>query len=176
METYRDTEKGFTFFELCIVLCIIAIIMALLAASFSGLVSRSKETKAMNDCKRVGDAMEAWDLAHGGDGSETVTMPPPEGQITLSNFSPISTSQLQSLLVPNYISSVPVNDGWGHPYLYFLKNNNPASPDAVMCISLGRDGGTNTSPLSTYTFDTFPSSDFDQDIVWSDGHFVRNQV
>jgi prepilin-type N-terminal cleavage/methylation domain-containing protein len=177
MEAHRSQrEAGFTLIELLVVCIIILLLLALLPSAFTAILSGYRTVKATNDCRRVGDAMMHWDLANGGAPVSTVTTPPPQGQITVSNFSPISTPLLTSLLVPNFISSVPVNDGWGHPYLYYLKNNLPTSPDTLMCISLGRDGGTNTSPLPTYTFDSFPTSDFDQDIVWADGSFVRYSI
>jgi prepilin-type N-terminal cleavage/methylation domain-containing protein len=172
METQRNAEQGYTYWELMIVIAIIAILTALLLPNFSQLIGRSKELKTMNDCKRVGEAMAHWDLDNKGVPSSTFTGTPPA--ITVSNFSPISTSALSTLLVPNYIYNVPILDEWKNPYLYYLKDFSPTSPNTLMCISLGRDGATQSTPLPSYTINTFPTSDFDQDIVWADGSFIRN--
>jgi len=37
----------------------------------------------------------------------------------------------------------------------------------------GRDGSATAQPQSTYEFGAFPGTDFNQDLVWADGFWVR---
>ncbi|MFP5288928.1 MAG: hypothetical protein ACLGI9_24540, partial [Thermoanaerobaculia bacterium] len=61
-------------------------------------------------------------------------------------------------------------DGWGHPYEYYLNVENPLAPQVMGIRSPGRDG--EFSAVS-YTVGPFDPYDFDEDIVWADGFFVR---
>lgn len=163
-------QQGFTLFELLVVLCIVMCLFALLAPNVGLVLGKKKVTKAMNDCRRVGDAMASWIVLHGGAPQSTVTGLPATPTIDTVNFTPITHADLQALLVPAYLPYVPQFDGWGHPYDYFLDQANPSSPDAVLCRSSGRDG---ISSASSYLIGTFDVTLFNEDIVWADGNFVR---
>ncbi len=68
------------------------------------------------------------------------------------------------------MQEVPEKDGWGHAYQYYLNIKNPVAPQVMSIRSAGRDGQFSGTE---YTVNGFNSDDFDQDIVWSDGYFVR---
>ena len=61
-------------------------------------------------------------------------------------------------------------DGWGHPLEYYLNTENPTAPQVMGIRSPGRDG---TFSGGRYTVGAFDPGDFDEDIVWADGTFVR---
>lgn len=156
-------EQGFTLIELVATLIIIAGLLALLVPNVSLVLGKKQAVKAMNDCRRVGDAMACWILLNGGS-------PASSSPTNVGNYSPVTRATLESLLVPKYLASVPERDGYGNLYEYFLDTANPTGLDAVLCRSSGRDG---VFAGPTYFTSTFPVSDFDQDIVWADGNFVR---
>ena len=76
-----------------------------------------------------------------------------------------------------YLQELPQDDGWGEP-LEYMGAFSPGGPydtllqnSRVVAIrSLGRDG---TEEGTQYTPGFFIGTDYDQDIVWSDGYFVR---
>ena len=82
----------------------------------------------------------------------------------------IDLSSLQALLTPQYIETIPVLDGWKKDYQYFLDPNNPLNQQVMLIGSGGRDRSTVSG---TYTVAGFDPTDYDQDIVWADGFFVR---
>ena len=82
----------------------------------------------------------------------------------------ISREDLAVILVPKYIAAIPEEDGWGHPYEFRL-NTKDANAIVVMAVrSAGKDGQLSGSH---YSVGGFEPSEFDQDIPWMDGYFVR---
>jgi hypothetical protein len=65
---------------------------------------------------------------------------------------------------------VPPADGWKTPYEYYLNTGNPLAAQVMAIRSLGRN---KTEEGSTYTVTSFDPTDYDRDIVWADGFFVR---
>lgn len=93
----------------------------------------------------------------------------------VENIPLISLDELKKLLHPSdtffYIIEIPEKDAWGNPYEYRLKQGNAVLDPQVMVIrSPGRDGKYESSIYQTAPF---PSDNFDADIVWADGFFVR---
>ncbi len=57
------------------------------------------------------------------------------------------------------------------PYNYYLNYTNPLGGVGVMgIISYGRD---NTADTTSYTVTGFDPTDYNRDLVWADGYFVR---
>jgi hypothetical protein len=82
----------------------------------------------------------------------------------------ISREDLTALLVPKYIAAIPAEDGWGHPYEFRLNTTDPNAIEVMGVRSGGLDGQLSDG---NYTVDGFKATDFDQDISWLDGFFVR---
>lgn len=87
---------------------------------------------------------------------------------TRSSYFKISHTTLSGLLVPVYIDAVPERDSWDHPLQFAIQ----ASPgDPVFSIrSAGRDGRFDTDD---YEVGGFHFDEFDHDVVWCDGYFMR---
>ena len=82
----------------------------------------------------------------------------------------ISRQDLAAVLVPRYIAAIPEADGWGNPYEFRL-NTKDANAIVVMAVrSAGKDGQFSGS---RYSVSSFEPSEYDQDIPWMDGYFVR---
>ena len=78
--------------------------------------------------------------------------------------------ELAKILVPMYMQEVPETDGWGHPYEYYLNVKDPMAAQVMGIRSPGRDGRYSTDH---YTVGSFEPTDYDEDVVWNDGFFVR---
>ena len=70
-----------------------------------------------------------------------------------------------------YIQEIPTNDSWGTPYDYVWAGTIRYS-EVIGIRSLGRDQETDGNG-DTYTMGPFDSNDYNRDIVWADGFFIR---
>ena len=82
----------------------------------------------------------------------------------------ISPEALEKVLVPKYIAAIPKQDPWGNAYEFHLNTNNPNAVRAMGLRSAGRDG---RFAGSVYEVGPFGGADYDQDVAWMDGYFVR---
>ncbi len=129
----------------------------------SSELNAQKQTVA--DLRNVGTAMFSWltdEMSAGAAGQDQ--------QVAIADFPAISRQDLTELLVPEYTQEVPEKDGWGHPYEYYLDVKDLVGQKVIAIRSPGRDGKFSSSP---YAIGHFEPSDYDQDIVWADGFFVR---
>ena len=164
LKRLRNRQKGFTLIELLIVVAIIGIIAALLIPNFLDALQKAKQKRTVADIRNIGTAMFSWLTDQVGASAAGAT-------VTMSNYgTAISTANLASALVSQYIQDVPNADGWKKPYTFYLKTANPLAQQVMAIQSGGRDGG---APAASYTVAAFDPTDYDQDIVWADGFFVR---
>jgi prepilin-type N-terminal cleavage/methylation domain-containing protein len=163
----RNRQKGFTLIELLIVVAIIGIIAALLIPNFLDALQKAKQKRTVADERNAGTAMFSWLTDQLGAAAAGQT-----GTVTPGSYGGSKTAgAIATLLVPQYLQSVPEKDGWKHDYVYYLKTGTSVLEQQVMLIfSSGRD--TNAI-ASSYTVTAFDPTDYDQDIVWADGFFVR---
>jgi type II secretion system protein G len=164
----RNRERGFTLIELLIVVAIIGIIAALLIPNFLDALQKAKQKRTVADMRNAGTAMFSWltdqvGAAAAGAASTTVD---------LTSYGTATTGdQLTTVLVPQYLQSVPVVDGWKTNYDYYLKTATPLDPQVMAIHSYGRDKKKQlTTGINVTSFDP---TDYDQDILWADGFFVR---
>ncbi len=161
----RNRQKGFTLIELLIVVAIIGIIAALLIPNFLDALQKAKQKRTVADMRNTGTAMFSWltdqvgAAAAGGSGT-----------VTMASYAGTTETVLDTLLVPQYMQDVPPLDGWKHGYGYYLNIANPLAQQVMAVWSGGRNGGT---AAATYTVTSFEPTDYDQDILWADGFFVR---
>ncbi|HEY8019778.1 MAG TPA: prepilin-type N-terminal cleavage/methylation domain-containing protein [Thermoanaerobaculia bacterium] len=163
----RNREKGFTLIELLIVVAIIGIIAALLIPNFLDALQKAKQKRTVADMRNAGTALFSWltdqvGAAAAGQATTTVDLGVYKGKTDGSN--------LVTLLVPQYLQSVPELDGWKHPFEYYVDAGNPLAKQVMAIRSYGRDNSPAGNP---YTVTSFDPTDYDQDIVWADGFFVR---
>ncbi len=133
------------------------------------------QKRTIVDIRNVGTAMWNWYKA------EVAPRRSPEShkkaeqesqtkEVDFERVPVISREDLAAVLVPRYIAAIPAEDGWGHPYEFRL-NTKDSNAIVVMALrSAGKDGQLSGSH---YSVDGFEPSEFDQDISWMDGYFVR---
>jgi uncharacterized protein len=129
------------------------------------------QKRTLGDVRNVGTAMFSWltdQVGASAAGQLQVETPTPGAD--LKNYPPISFEELEKILVPIYLAELPKTDGWGHPYEYYLNAADLMAQHVMMIRSPGRDGRFSEG---LYSVSAFAPGDFDQDIVWSDGYFVR---
>ena len=162
----RNRQKGFTLIELLIVVAIIGIIAALLIPNFLDALQKAKQKRTVADMRNTGTAMFSWltDQAGAAAAGAAAT------DVDLANYVTIDVSTLNDTLVPQYLQAVPEKDGWKRDYTYWLKTGTSVLDRTVMAI---RSGGRDTVVGTNYTVAPFDPTDYDQDIVWADGFFVR---
>jgi prepilin-type N-terminal cleavage/methylation domain-containing protein len=164
---FRTRQKGFTLIELLIVIAIIGIIASMLVPNLLDAMHKAKQKRTMASIKVVGGAMFSWltdESAAAAAGQEATT-------IDLGDYGgTIAPDELLKVLGPTYLQLVPDLDGWKNPMRYYLKLDDPSARQVMAIASSGRGGQFEAGPYVAAGFDP---TDYEQDIVWADGFFVR---
>jgi hypothetical protein len=90
--------------------------------------------------------------------------------VDMDNFENVSHEQLDAIMVPVYLSTIPKSDGWGSDLDYYLKIVNFNEENALAIRSPGKGGFWDGD---AYTMAPFVSTNYKMDIVWADGMFIR---
>jgi prepilin-type N-terminal cleavage/methylation domain-containing protein len=162
---YRCKQKGFTLIELLLVIAIIGLIAAMLVPNLLDAMQKAKQKRTMADQRLVGTAMMAWLTDQEGAGAAGQA-----NQFSIGFYSVVGIDSLRATLIPQYIQAIPENDGWVNPVDYRMNLADPSAAQVMAIRSLGRDG---TAEGTQYTTGAFQPTDYDRDIVWADGFFVR---
>lgn len=131
-------------------------------------VDQASQKRTVADIRNTGTAMFSWLTDQVGAAAAGQSQLPKI--VDLADYREISQADLQTLLVPNYMQEVPEVDGWGNSYEYYLDKDNPLAEKVMGIRSPGRDG---VFAATSYEVGAFDPADFDQDVVWNDGFFVR---
>ena len=164
----RNRQKGFTLIELLIVVAIIGIIAALLIPNFLDALQKAKQKRTVADMRNSGTAMFSWLTDQVGAAAAGATAT--EVDLSTTYGTALTASDITALLVPQYLQSVPDKDGWKNTYSYWMNTANVLAQTVLAVRSNGRDG---SKIADKYTVAGFEPTDYDQDIVWADGFFVR---
>lgn len=160
----RSRRGGFTLIELLIVVAIIGLLAAIVIPNMLSAMQKAKQKRTMADERLVGTSFMAWLTDKGGGAAA--------GQTPLFSVGiyPLATlEEVANQLVPQYIQTVPRNDGWGTPFEYRFTTD----VDAVGVMAIRSFGSDGAAEGATYTAGSFRPTEFAHDIIWADGYFVR---
>ena len=128
------------------------------------------QKRTVADIRNTGTAMFSWLTDQVGAAAAGQSQTDSFNEVDLDRYSVLSPEELREILVPMYMQQIPERDGWGNPYEYYLNVENPLAEQVMGIRSPGEDGKFSAD---SYTVTSFEPEDFDEDIVWADGFFVR---
>lgn len=169
----RNRQKGFTLIELLIVVAIIGIIAALLIPNFLDSLQKAKQKRTVADMRNVGTALMAWltDEAQAAAAGRQATT---EKKYKIPDDT-ATRDEVAGFLETRYIQKVPAKDAWKNDFDFALATN-VLSADSVMAIaSPGNKGQYAAAPTAEaeFTVQAFDPTDYEADIIWGDGFFIR---
>jgi prepilin-type N-terminal cleavage/methylation domain-containing protein len=163
--------RAFTLIEVLIVVAVIGIIAAILIPNLLDALQKANQRRTMANMRNLGTAWYSWltDVASvSAAGANAFDWSLLDRDITAEGL--LTTLYLNPTMF--YTRHVPKDDGWGNEFDYAW-SGNPSSQQVIGMRSFGRDGLEGPGYKNPYSVGPFVSTAYDEDIVWSDGVFIR---
>ena len=189
----RHGQEGFTLIELLIVVAIIGIIAAILIPNLLDALQKAKQKASVADIRNIGTAWYSWmtdQSSASAAGQATVVQGilnwtgDYSGTCAAADLAEILEGGAPGAAVSQfYLQKMPTEDGWENPleFASVVTCSDPATfSDLITAVraigirSLGRDGVEDSEFAGAYPSGQFPVTEYDGDIVWADGYFVRS--
>lgn len=161
--TLVNDRKGFTLIELLVVVAVVAIIAAIAIPYLLGAMQRARQKRSMADIRNMATA---WEARATDTQSFTAAGLAAEGFIWPAND--LTYAQMQSILHPTYFKGLPKVDGWAMAFDFAADQplGNGIASKVYGIRSRGRDRKVDAAIVPG------PTTQFDCDIVYSNGGFV----
>lgn len=143
-------KKGFTLIELLIVVAIIGIVAAIAIPNLLTAIQKSKQKSTMGDMKTIGTAVESYMT---------------DNYIAPSDLTDVGFGNHREF----HIKKFPSSDSWGGIWYYARDATNQ---DIYSIGSGGRDNSAVTSWTTTGEYVVQTLTDFNNDIIYSNGAFT----
>ncbi len=164
MRRFRP-RPGFTVVELLVIMVIVGLIAVLIIPLFFHVLETGRQKRTMRDMNIVGKAMLSWVS------DEVAAAAAGQRPVPIQDYGPpMDLDDLETMLVPKYLPNVPAFDGWGTDYEYRINRADLSARGVVSIRSAGQDQVFSTD---TYLPGAFDHRDYEEDLVWADGIFVR---
>jgi hypothetical protein len=142
----------------------VGLISAILIPNFIDALQKAKQKRTMADIAEVGGVWSELTMGYAerpeAAGSAEVSL--------IDSAGPVPPNEILGLL-QEHMEIVPLNDGWQHP-LEFHVRSDPGAAWQRLIRSPGRDG---VFDGDVYQAGSFRATDYDGDVVWADGDFIR---
>ena len=166
------SATGFTTLELLIVLAIIGILSSIMIPNLIIALQKAKQKRTVGDMRNLGTAWMSWLTDQVGAAAAGAAK-----TYDASGFTDHSYAQLFGYLHPLdtffYMQEIPQFDGWRYPLSFGQAASLSAANVLIICAS-GADGTlTGNDCTKSYQLAPFIATDFNQDMIWGDGYFIR---
>jgi general secretion pathway protein G len=144
-DSVRDrASRGFSLIELLVVLVVLAIVSAIVIPTLLYALNKGRQVRTVADLRHLGSNIEVYSVDYG-------------------RYPAGSDITALGVLVPEYLDNVANSDAWGHELIY------TGIPLNYTLGSPGKDGGSSLNLID----DGGPTTNFNDDIVYSMGRFVQ---
>ena len=161
----RRNQKGFTLIELLIVVAIIGILAAIAIPNLLTAMQRAKQKRSMADARTIATA---WEARATDTNKYNAAAACNSGDIPTIT---VTVPTLNTYLAPTYVKSFPQKDGWGTQWLFTADRSwgDPSAAQAYAITSAGKD-----TKFDAFTSEICgPTTNFDCDIIYSNGTFLQ---
>jgi general secretion pathway protein G len=132
-----------------VLVAMIGIIAAIAIPNLITAQQRAKQKRTMADIRSIATAAEAY--------------------ATDNNQYP----ETVAVVAPKYLKTVPERDGWGHRFEYACLADESGKCTGYVIASPAKDGVMEREAREAVTQSHGPTTNFDCDIVYSNGSFVE---
>ena len=186
----RPGQRGFTLIELLIVVAIIGIISAILIPNLLDSLHKAKQKVSVADIRNIGTAWFSWmtdQVSASAAGQATVYELDWDAAFSGTCNAAALAEMLEGGAAGDttgqfYLQQMPRVDGWENTLTFGVVAGVTCGDGSTYKIldtgvqtigirSLGRDNAVDD--VQPYVVGAFPVTDYDCDIVWADGYFVR---
>ncbi len=167
----RNRENGFTLLELLIVVAIIGLLASVMVPNMIDALHKARQKRTLTDMRGVGTAWTSWLADHTGAASAGAAK-----VYDNTGFTNVLFTTLESYLRPTdtffYAQELPQNDAWGGEYRWSM-GIDQGNVNRLQICAPARDSTFGNCDQAAIPVGPFLTTDYDQDIVWADGYFVR---